>query len=1227
MVVRAAAFLGVALMGLCGGVGSAEPARVQYLSDIVYGIQRTSPDRMGTDTTSYTVWPKYELGAPINIAGKDYAKGLGVDGSGEMALMLDGEYETFEAEVGIQTGSTGSAVFRVIVDGKEVYHSDQITDKDEARPLKVSVAGVREMRLIVEGSGKTIWANARMTPADTVSQAESLDMGRFAEVVSFDPEKVYGVAKSYAEGVGLDIPFPAKEVFPGKDVPASSDGSYTVPKTKSGVGCIGLQWMEQRRIKELGIQFADASSMPSTDGVRVEAWVGLARDYVTGESAWQGRWKPLPGVIERKGDTWVFEASDETRKIRWIFPASDKPIVVRKLTATTHAQSGVANLLFQLEKPMPGKVARIEMYNGEIVGQGGPVHATWDLGAPLHLKVCYTKPRPWGLDRTVVRVELPSGSFGVAVDDLLPDEFVLKSKSQPGQSTYWRGDDEVIPGLHALGCVYAKEFGLFATAEPAKVSLDEYKKRVADRKTILERVRAMPDQTFEQAIARTMQPSQDATPNTTISLAWDDRKANVDRTGAIHYGPEFPDVEKFSRRYEMNPKFGLGANTGFSRKLDGGWMPIPHISLTDSGLDYEQSVFIAPFDKTDRSSEGIPWQINARPLGVAEYTIANSQAAKSAASVQLSFFSDFKTRKPAEIRVESQRLIAADGDRLLGVVDMGSAPGLSAEAKDGVVTLSGDLWQNSRVRFYVYLPFWEMKPSEQATLTGGQGLRADTEAYWQKLMAPAMQIELPDKLLQNLIAASQVHCINASRSEKDGRTIDPWVAASYYGPIDTESHVIIRGMDAVGQHEYARRSLEYWLDRLNPSGFFSSTYTYGAGVGQHLSAVGDYFQYTRDAAWLNQMAPKVDSICKYIVGQVKKTKRRDPQGEKLPEFGLMTPGRTADWGHWGYTFYVNGYDYQGLHKAAYALKAIGHPEAGRFELIADQFRKEIVRAYRWSQSRTPLVPLRDGTWIAGFPYELNSLGSLEQFYTGLGVGIYEVLAGVDHLGPQGVLNPNGKEIGRASDHQEDIQDLKSADGHPDYEANKEKDWFNWGGLSKGQPYYMRNLELYAMKDDVKPFIRSYFNTAATSISREDLTVWENTWGRSVWNKTHETGEFLYQSRIMLVMEKGDELWLAPFVTNNWLKDKMVVGVKNAPTYFGPVGYTITSRVARGYIEAVIDPPTRQAPKSLVIRLRHPEGKKIRSVLVNGRPHTDFDADKEIVRIAAQGKRLIVRATY
>lgn len=234
--------------------------------------------------------------------------------------------------------------------------------------------------------------------------------------------------------------------------------------------------------------------------------------------------------------------------------------------------------------------------------------------------------------------------------------------------------------------------------------------------------------------------------------------------------------------------------------------------------------------------------------------------------------------------------------------------------------------------------------------------------------------------------------------------------------------------------------------------------------------------------------------------------------------------------------------------------------------------------------------------------------------------------GPHNLIQQGVLPPNGKDSREMADHLED--DMYLREGWGDYPAAQSKrDWFHLGGFSKVQPYYSRLVEIYAMRDDVKPFIRSYFNMIASLIDPSNLTIWEHFDHYGAPDKTHETGVFLQQTRFMFVDERGDELWLAPMVTNNWLKDGMVVAVGHAPTRFGDTGFRIESHVKQGFIEATIDAPSRTRPSAVVIRLRHPGGLRMRSVTVNGKPWKAFDAIHEIVRIPAPGGRIIVRASY
>ena len=82
--------------------------------------------------------------------------------------------------------------------------------------------------------------------------------------------------------------------------------------------------------------------------------------------------------------------------------------------------------------------------------------------------------------------------------------------------------------------------------------------------------------------------------------------------------------------------------------------------------------------------------------------------------------------------------------------------------------------------------------------------------------------------------------------------------------------------------------------------------------------------------------------------------------------------------------------------------------------------------------------------------------------------------------------------------------------------------------------------------------RSFARTSTpfpSLLSLENLSFWEHFHNTAGWNKTHETGWFLCQSRIMLVQERGDELWLAPFATSAWFKDGQRIAVTRGTNAF------------------------------------------------------------------------------
>jgi hypothetical protein len=81
-----------------------------------------------------------------------------------------------------------------------------------------------------------------------------------------------------------------------------------------------------------------------------------------------------------------------------------------------------------------------------------------------------------------------------------------------------------------------------------------------------------------------------------------------------------------------------------------------------------------------------------------------------------------------------------------------------------------------------------------------------------------------------------------------------------------------------------------------------------------------------------------------------------------------------------------------------------------------------------------------------------------------------------------------------------------------------------------------------------------------------------------------------------------------------LEDGKKIEIERAPTYYGQMSLTVDSKAAAGGLVAQIDMPRRQTPRRLLVRFRHPQGKLIQSVTVNGANWTDFDTRKEWVVI-------------
>jgi hypothetical protein len=1147
---------------------------------------------------------------PITINGVVYEHGLGTHANSRIVLQLNGEYTAFEAEVGIQTGNTtGSVIFRIYGDGRLLYDSGPVLHAEPARSVRVSVVGIEELTLVVDDAGDGItcdasnWANATLTTAENpiLNPNLHIDVAPFARVVTWNPQ-LTGFHPSRTQELT------PQQIFSEEDVVPDAAGIYTVPAAPNGELCIGLQWYENRSIKSMQIEYAEDSVMPPADQIRLEWWVG--------ESTWQGDWRALTGPITQTDQTLSYTVNStdiqnalaviagkntgDIQKIRWIFPSSVQPVKIKRLQARTRSFWDTATITLYSEQANPAGPALLEFYNGfiEPAQNQSPVFTqSWNLSQPLGLSVRYCiSDLPPQSDRTLIRFHLPEGNFGISVDNTVNN-----------------------------GTVYMPDFGIFATTEPNFLPAD-YKEQIAGKTNILQQVRQLPDQSFPQAMEQVHRIIQNNGP-TMLSLACDNDKFVVGQNGTIwrSYWPT-TSTGGTSDAFRVVPVYGDGSRPLDFRYLDGDWLPIVVNEVTYGDIVYRQRAGVAPYGTFGGNT--IPDWLQPNPLCAVQYDIQNTGSSSAAISMKLSLIPP--SAQSVSITQVPGGYMAYYGGLLWAFIQTRNLT-LSVQVEGSELTFSGTLPANTTQTFYAYIPGWDMAFTSYAQLDSQQLHFERIEEYWNRIMNNAMQIDIPDALLSNIIKASQVHIMMAARNESQGLRVSPWCASAVYGPLESEAQAVIHGMSLFGHSEFSRRSLDFFINRYNEDGLLTTGYTLW-GLGWHLWTLGDDYMLYRNQTWLSQAAPKLEQACNWIVSEREKTKKYDGYGLKMPEYGLMPPGVQADWSRFAYAVRPQGEFYAGLCAVAEAFNDIQYPGSEGLLQTADEFKDEIRRAYLWTQARSLSIRLLNDSWIPYSPAFITCFGPIGDMYPGEDGGRSwgkDVSMGAHHLVPLKLLSClDPREVEWISNYLEDVWFLMG--GMSEYPEEEVKaNWFNLGGFYKVQPYYCRIAELYAHNDDVKPFIRAYFNAIPTLINTENLTFWEHFHNGGAWNKTHETGWFLTQTRTMMVMEKeNDELWLAPFVTDHWMQDGMTVAVQNAPTEYGPVSFEIQSVVSQNRINAQIDGSAlRTQPAALVLRLRHPNQRPMTSVRVNGIPHEDFDPVQNTIRTIPSARPISVQADY
>jgi hypothetical protein len=353
-----------------------------------------------------------------------------------------------------------------------------------------------------------------------------------------------------------------------------------------------------------------------------------------------------------------------------------------------------------------------------------------------------------------------------------------------------------------------------------------------------------------------------------------------------------------------------------------------------------------------------------------------------------------------------------------------------------------------------------------------------------------------------------------------------------------------------------------------------------------LYTVAKNFLLSGNRELLEQMLPQALKALDWCLDQVRAASQRSGPAAGLVH-GPLNDG-TGE-GVWAFN---QAYLFAGFDLFGKALKQIGHPRSEECLRAASALRDAILRAFGDAMRRSPVVQLRDRTWIPYVPSEaLTPRRLLEQWYP------TDVDTGALHLVRLKALPGTGELAGSLlNDHEDNL-------------------FFNGWGIAN-EPVYNPQATAYLLRDDPKAAIRSFYSYMASAFSHSMLEPVEHRWTHGQYFGPPSTdGAWFELYRHMLIHELDDDsLLLAQATPRKWLQDGQTIEVERAPTYYGQLSATIESQVRSGRILARIQMPERGRPKALLVRFRHPEAKSMRSVTVNGSDSKAFDVQKEWVRI-------------
>ncbi len=548
---------------------------------------------------------------------------------------------------------------------------------------------------------------------------------------------------------------------------------------------------------------------------------------------------------------------------------------------------------------------------------------------------------------------------------------------------------------------------------------------------------------------------------------------------------------------------------------------------------------------------------------------------------------------------------------------------------------------------WLRLPY-EFPVSRKAELTHltGEQLLARAVAQWDGIWARGARIHYPEQALNDFFDSSIAYVLILTEYDARGDlwTLDgPDVYRQYWG---RGEYFQARAMEVAGQLSAARQSVEHAFRTMNDDGEWDGPPVSGwpawDNIGGNAGAVWDYYQYTRDKAWLARAYPYLLRSSEWVINHREETTlenvaatpvgarpvrrmltgarcRAEPEpelkpGEKTYWYGLL-PWSYGDSGlPEGHSYSHNFLAAYGVRVTAEAARVLGKSEDAasldwEYGAFTDAIRASVERSVGLEKTAAPYLPAQPTRPDAAYSQTFLAIW------------------------PTGIYSPNDPLVSGLLARMES----EESQGLPTNVA-----WAGPAGIWPGEA--MNMSETYLLRDEVKKneamLLAALNHSYTTNVFKEEILTdvtkpracdtphskRENMQGTGDMPEAWGNANAVDLLRDMLVEERTEApataqsrttLHLLAGLPAEWIaKVGETVSVERTPTTLGTVVSLKLTRISPTMLHLDLDPGTRAADAFVHVPL--PEGSRLSEARMEGRPMA-----KSAISVPASGGQAIV----